>query len=265
MKNRLDRRQFGKGLIGGAALALTGREASATQKSEVNHPQNTRWQPVVQGVWCATAGEPEAITPVRSRLVSPCTDALRRLPHISIPAIDPPVFRLGPRGTQLSLPLDSHEEIYGFGLQFFSMNHRGKKRAIRVNADPRSDTGDSHAPVPFYVSSRGYGLLVDTARYATFYCGEALPRPSVSSEEETGDVPLYTKTLQDGEASRIVVEIPAARGADVYLFAGPSMLDAVRRYNLFSGGGVMPPEWGLGCWYRAVSNATDHDIIRLAT
>jgi len=265
MKNRLDRRQFGKGLIGGAALALTGREASATQKSEVNHPQNTRWQPVIQGVWCATAGEPEAITPVRSRLVSPCTDALRRLPHISIPAIDPPVFRLGPRGTQLSLPLDSHEEIYGFGLQFFSMNHRGKKRAIRVNADPRSDTGDSHAPVPFYVSSRGYGLLVDTARYATFYCGEALPRPSVSSEEETGDVPLYTKTLQDGEASRIVVEIPAARGADVYLFAGPSMLDAVRRYNLFSGGGVMPPEWGLGCWYRAVSNATDHDIIRLAT
>jgi len=265
MKNRLDRRQFGKGLIGGAALALTGREASATQKSEVNGSQDTRWQLVASGVWRATAGNPEAITPVRSRLVPPCAEALRRLPSVAVAVLDPPAFRLSPRGTRLSLPLDPHEEIYGFGLQFFSMNHRGKKRAIRVNADPRSDTGDSHAPVPFYVSSRGYGLLVDTARYATFYCGEALPRPSVSSEEETGDVPLYTKTLQDGEASRIVVEIPAARGADVYLFAGPSMLDAVRRYNLFSGGGVMPPEWGLGCWYRAVSNATDHDIIRLAT
>ena len=34
------------------------------------------------------------------------------------------------------------------------------------------DTGDSHAPVPFYVTTRGYGVLVDTARYATFYGGK---------------------------------------------------------------------------------------------
>lgn len=164
------------------------------------------------------------------------------------------------------LPLGSHEEIYGFGLQFFSLDHRGKKRAIRVNADPRSDTGDSHAPVPLYVSSRGYGILVDTARYATFYCGEVLPRPSTDTEEDgNGILPRYTKTLEDNQASRIVVEVPNVQGVDVYFFAGPSMLDAVRRYNLFSGGGVLPPEWGLGCWYRAASSATDNEIIALAT
>lgn len=264
MNSRLDRRQFGKGIIGGAALALTGREASAIQKSEADSSQDMRWEFAAPGVWRATAGTPEAITPVRARLVPPCAEALRRLPSVVEAPLRAPGFRLSPRGTRLTLPLDPHEEIYGFGLQFFSMNQRGKKRAIRVNADPHSDTGDSHAPVPFYVSSRGYGILVDTARYATFYCGEALPRPSVLHEDSNDGTPRYTKTLQDGEASRIVVEIPTARGADVYLFAGPSMLDAVRRYNLFSGGGVMPPEWGLGCWYRAASGATDRDIIRLA-
>ena len=40
---------------------------------------------------------------------------------------------------------------------------------LRVNADPVADTGDSHAPVPFYVSNRGYGIFIDTARYVNVY------------------------------------------------------------------------------------------------
>ena len=50
----------------------------------------------------------------------------------------------------------------------------------------------------------------------------------------------------------------------MYLFAGPSMLEAVRRYNLFSGGGVLPPDWGLGFWYRMESSATSQAITALA-
>ncbi len=39
-------------------------------------------------------------------------------------------------------------------------------------------------------------------------------------------------------------------GVEVLVFAGPSALDAVRRYNLYNGGGAMPPKWGLGFWNR---------------
>jgi alpha-D-xyloside xylohydrolase len=39
-------------------------------------------------------------------------------------------------------------------------------------------------------------------------------------------------------------------GADIYVFGGPTMLDAVRRYNLYCGGGTLPPKWGLGFWHR---------------
>ena len=51
----------------------------------------------------------------------------------------------------------------------------------------------------------------------------------------------------------------------MYVFAGPTMLDAVRRYNVFSGGGHVPPEWGLGFWYRPESRATQESALALAS
>ena len=53
-----------------------------------------------------------------------------------------------------------------------------------------------------------------------------------------------------GANSEVLVEVPNTKGVDVYIFGGPTMLNAVQRYNLFAGGGVLPPRWGLGFWYR---------------
>ncbi|MDX6765298.1 MAG: glycoside hydrolase family 31 protein [Candidatus Methylacidiphilales bacterium] len=50
-------------------------------------------------------------------------------------------------------------------------------------------------------------------------------------------------------------------GMDVYVFAGPSPLDAVRRYNLFSGGGALPPKWGLGFMNRVRTNYTADQVL----
>jgi alpha-D-xyloside xylohydrolase len=265
MKKMLNRRQFGKRLAAGTALAWASQLNASDAKEDAGSQTDSHWHLMAPGVWKIVIGSPEAITPVSSRLVPAMVEAMNRLPVVRSPIIDVSGSNVSRRGTSLSLPLGSREEIYGFGLQFFSVAHRGKKRAIRVNADPRADTGDSHAPVPFYVSSRGYGILIDSARYATFYCGESRPKPTISAgEKSVGIVPLYTKSLEDAESSQVFVEIPTAQGVDVYLFAGPSMLDAVRRYNLFSGGGVLPPEWGLGFWYRAASNASENEITAIA-
>jgi alpha-D-xyloside xylohydrolase len=76
--------------------------------------------------------------------------------------------------------------------------------------------------------------------------------------------PLYTHNLVDTDAGEITVEVPKAKGVDVYLFAGPTMLQAVQRYNLFSGGGVAPPEWGLGFWYRGNGHSDQKRIVQLA-
>jgi alpha-D-xyloside xylohydrolase len=47
----------------------------------------------------------------------------------------------------------------------------------------------------------------------------------------------------------------------VYLFAGPDLRGAVQRYNLFSGGGCLPPMWGLGVWYRASTELGQKEVV----
>jgi alpha-D-xyloside xylohydrolase len=199
-------------------------------------------------------------------MVPPQTEGLAKLPHVPVAPLPAIKGKRTERGCLVELPLRPDAEVYGLGLQFMSFNQRGKKKVSRVNADPKMDTGDSHAPVPFYVTTEGIGLLIDTARYATFYFGDAQPRPEHMSDSVSGASPdpNYTRDLQDGDAAKITVEVPVAAGVDVYLFGGPDMLNVVKRYNLFSGGGHVPPEWGLGFWYRHDAHATQQTALEMA-
>jgi alpha-D-xyloside xylohydrolase len=252
-------------MIGENALVAVAQADSGSQRGVSN-----QWLLISPGIWKARIGSPEAVTPVSSRHVEPLSKALRATAPAGKPPLAPPTSSVRSRRISLTFPLASGEELYGFGLQFFSLEHRGKKRFLRVNADPRFDTGESHAPIPFYVSSLGYGIFVDTARYATFYCGESRNKPEVAVDVANGGVlpmsteGLYSKGLTPDQTSQVLVDVPGAHGVDVYLFGGPTMLDVVRRYNLFSGGGVNPPEWGLGFWYRASANARDSDLVAFA-
>nr|WP_158748663.1 glycoside hydrolase family 31 protein [Acidobacterium sp. S8] len=120
--------------------------------------------------------------------------------------------------------------------------------------------------MPFYVTTHGYGVLIDTLRHAQFYCGEAHPKPV----EPTTNQHSVVNTPQDAggkgiaTSSEVLVEVPRTAGVDAYLFAGPTMQQAVQRYILFSGGGVVPPEWGLGFWYRAELHADQAAVLALA-
>lgn len=211
-------------------------------------------------------GTPERYTPVSSRIIPPKTAAFEKLPQVRNPPLPPITGRRIARGFVVDLPLRPGEEIYGFGLQFLSFAQRGKKKKCRVNADPRLDTGDSNAPVPFYVTTEGIGVLVDTARYADFYFGDARPKPARSIPPLNVDTPSpnYTHTALANAAASVTVDVPHVSGVDVYLYAGPTMLDAVRRYNVFSGGGIVPPEWGLGHWYRMTGSADEQDFLNMA-
>lgn len=252
--------------IGSGALLTAGVPLGATPFSAAERQHESSWSLVAPGVWKATLGILEAQTPVRARQIGPALEAMRRLPEVSTPPLPSPSGSVGPRGVELQMPLEAGELMYGFGLQLLSFQQRNKKRTLRVNADPKVDSGDSHAPVPFYVTTRGYGVLVDTFRHATFYCGEAHPRPeqAVSPEVVEVNTPQRMRTRDRGQASRVLIEIPRCAGVDVYLFAGPKLLTAVQRYNLYSGGGVLPPEWGLGFWYRPEMHLDAQQVLALA-
>ena len=261
----MNRREILQGLGSGIVVGAICPVAEGMAK-EREQPHFSEWGVVAPGIWKCTIGTPEPHTPVRARSMTPNVNGLQALQQVSQPPLMKPTGTITSRGVELELELAPGELMYGFGLQLLSFQQRGKKRTIRVNADPKVDTGDSHAPVPFYVTTRGYGILVDTFRNAVFYCGEAHPRPTQAAPPISRKVNSL-QTAGTGEAqipSRVRVEVPRAAGVDVYLFAGPQLHHAVQRYNLFSGGGVLPPEWGLGFWYRAEAHLDAQRVLALA-
>ncbi|MDR2079159.1 MAG: DUF5110 domain-containing protein [Treponema sp.] len=223
----------------------------------------------VAGVYRLSLGTAENSTPVK--LFGPGGAQELFTDSGSLPfGADAIESRATKRGFVVELPMKNDEDFYGFGLQFHTFNHAGRRRFMKVNSDPAVDTGESHAPVPFYVSTAGYGLLVDTFRYATFYLGTNGAKGSskdcsepVKEHREFSEQSLYALKRAKNER-RVLIEIPHCEGADIYFFEGPSMLDAVCRYNLFSGGGCIPPLWALGNWYRVYGGANQKQVLELA-
>ncbi len=225
------------------------------------------WEPILPGVWRARLGSPEAHTPVRDRPVPPAAaEAQARLPLVSAPPLAAPAGQLSHRGLHATLPLAEGELIYGFGLQLQAFQQRSSKRILRVNADPLADSGDSHAPVPFYLTTAGYGVLIDTFRQTEVDCGQLHAKPLRAETAGSREVlqPARLRSRDMEAPGEVHIEVPRASGVDLYLFAGPGMLDVVRRYNLFSGGGVTPPEWGLGFWYRPEMHLSADEVLHLA-
>lgn len=177
-------------------------------------------------------------------------------------------FKQNSRGCVLTMPLAEDEQIYGAGLQLQMFNLRGHKVVTRVNSDPALPTGDSHAPVPFFVSTKGYGVYVDTARYVEFYFGNSTPLSSPTEEDENdrkvaiSTDELYTSTLKN--ESVIAIQIPAAKGIDIYIIEGDTITDIVAQYNMLSGGGCAIPKWGLSPIYRCYGRYTSDEVINAA-
>lgn len=219
------------------------------------------WQRQAAGVWHAPVGQPSALSPLAWMRQEPRHEALQRLGEAELPLRLEEEVRVERVGAMLvlSFPLTEQEAVYGLGLQFMRMNQRGRTRFLRVNSDPKQDTGETHAPVPFFVTDRGYGVLIDTSRIVSVHCGSTVrledTRPEAALDRNTDSG--WTATPL---SSRIEVRLPE-EGANVYVFGGPSAAKAVNRYNLFCGGGVLPPKWGLGFWHRVPKLYTDKETI----
>ncbi len=207
--------------------------------------QNINWQEIHPGVWKATIGKPEAYDLLKAAGSSPYIEGLFKMKSVSFPLPQEEIKAVFTDGkTYLHFPLQKEEQLYGFGLNFQTVHQRGKILQLHVDHYGGKDNGRTHAPVPFYVSSKGYGVLINSARYLTVYAGSAVEKDGKNAAEEKDrntDKSWSARPYSDA----VDILVPAA-GVEVYLFAGPSPLDAVRRYNLFNGGGVLPPRWGLG-------------------
>ena len=208
-----------------------------------------------------TLGTPETLVPSAF-----CKDFRYNETEISYP-VEQMSFRQTKRGFLIEFPIEDDAQIYGFGLQLKRFNHRGRKLNLAVNADPITANGNSHAPVPFFVTNKGYGMYFDTARYIEVYCGY---QKNEGVKTDDGEVSVIHDNTDDLYAVRqmgcavMSVLIPAAEGVDVYLIEGDTITDIVSQYNMLSGGGCDVPKWGLGVLYRCSAKYTDEQVIRMA-
>jgi alpha-D-xyloside xylohydrolase len=226
---------------------------------------------VAPGVWKLTMGKPDPFSPVEYAPAQPLLKAMSETLSSSRFPLDTSKISIALKGhgCKVELPLDAKENIYGFGLQDKSFQQRGLRKHLITNSWSIGNVGFSHAPVPFYVSSNGYGVLINTARYPVFYCGthfkirdvEQLAEDSINTPG-VSILDLYKPLEKSSEY--MAIDIPESEGIEVYIFEGPTVRDVVSRYNLFSGGGAIPPLWGLGIKYRGMTAFTEQESYSIA-
>jgi alpha-glucosidase (family GH31 glycosyl hydrolase) len=218
-----------------------------------------QWTEVAPGVWKGITGKPETYNLLTASGATPVTAALQKMKKVAFPLQQAEIFgQVSDGKTFLRFPLDRNEQVFGFGLHFQTVHQRGKILQLHVDHYGGRDNGRTHAPTPFYVSSGGYGVFINSARYLTVYAGSGVridsKNPPVERDRNT-DTSWSARPYSDA----VEVLIPAA-GVEFYVFAGPTTLDAIRRFNLFNGGGPLPPRWGLGFTQRVRSRFTSDEV-----
>ncbi|MFK0401866.1 alpha-xylosidase [Microbacterium sp. NPDC090225] len=129
------------------------------------------------------------------------------------------------------LDLGVGEQIYGLGERFGPLVKNGQTVDV-WNADGGTSSEQAYKNVPFHLSSRGYGVLVNDPGHVSYEIGsEAVERVqfSVSGEQ-----------------------------LEYFVIAGPTPKDVLGRYTALTGRPPVVPAWSYGLWL-STSFTTDYD------
>jgi len=114
------------------------------------------------------------------------------------------------------------EHFVGLGEKFTGFDKRGQ-RAVMWNYDAFGSESDrAYKNVPFYLSSRGYGVLVDSGMATEF------------------DLCQSTHTC-------VQIIVPDDL-IDYYVIAGPTPAEILDRFNRITSRPLLPPKWAFGTW-----------------
>ena len=132
--------------------------------------------------------------------------------------------------TQLHLSVG--EKLYGLGERFGPFLKNGQ-RVEMWNEDGGTSSEWTYKNVPFYMSSRGYGVFVYSPSNVVF-------------------------ELQSERTTRVNITVPG-EGAKIYIINGPDPKTILKRYASLTGFPALPPAWTFGLWL-TTSFTTSYDM-----
>ena len=129
------------------------------------------------------------------------------------------------------LGLSVGESIYGFGEKFTTFVKNGQTVDI-WNADGGTSSEQSYKSIPFYVSSNGYGVLVNHPEHVSF---------EVASDT----------------VSRVAFTVDGER-LEYFIIGGENPLEVIENYTTLTGKPGLPPAYSFGLWL-TTSFTTSYD------
>ena len=129
--------------------------------------------------------------------------------------------------------LSPGEKLFGCGESFTRLDKRGQKVVLWANDANGVETGRMYKPVPFFMSSRGYGMFVHTSAPATFDFGASY---GFSNALLLGDDEL-----------------------DLFVFLGEPK-DILNEYTNLTGKAAMPPLWSFGLWMSRITYFSEDEV-----
>jgi alpha-glucosidase (family GH31 glycosyl hydrolase) len=102
----------------------------------------------------------------------------------------------------------------------------------------RSRPDATYFPIPWLLSSRGYGVLVDNPETSYFRLGTEAPD-------------AWSLEVQAAPLGQVGGTGPAPDHLALRFFAGPAPADALRRFTRDTGRQPAPPAWAFGPWFQA--------------
>jgi alpha-D-xyloside xylohydrolase len=130
------------------------------------------------------------------------------------------------------------EGIYGLGEGFNSINKMGKTFGFWHFEGMGNTSGRNYKNIPFFMSTRGYGVFFNESRPITYWVG---------SRE-------YCKTQVAVEGDLM----------DYYFFYGPTFKEILNNYTELTGKASVPPKWSFGTWMSRISYFSQKEVMDTA-
>lgn len=129
------------------------------------------------------------------------------------------------------LALDVDEYVYGLGERFTPFVKNGQMVEM-WNEDGGTASEIAYKNVPFYITNKGYGILLDNEGDAAF---------EIASEK----------------VERVQFSVEGER-LDYYVINGSTPKGTIQKYTQLTGKPALPPAWSFGLWL-TTSFTTDYD------